>query len=237
VTSPTYYGLRRHTDSGTVCPGQTGAEATPAEWLEAMLDATAELVRVLKASGSLWAVLGDKDVADSRGSDPDPKRGAAKHCPRGPAGHAGRDTAGRKSLLGLPWRHACACTPTVELGPDGRAWRTGDLTTGRRACPTGPAHTERARRPRGACALASWDPAPSRPALVLGSFGRSGGIAMVARAHGRLAVSLDVSFDHAHLTRWRVLEHGGAQRLLRTPRADHLAAQLDLLDPDSGRWR
>jgi hypothetical protein len=53
VTSPPYFGLRSYQDGGQHYPGQIGSEATPAEWVEAMLAATREMVRVLKPSGSV----------------------------------------------------------------------------------------------------------------------------------------------------------------------------------------
>src|SRR5215469_15193924 len=88
--------------------GQIGSEATPAEWVDALVGCTQEWVRVLKPSGSLFVNLGDKYVADNRGSGADVKRGAGKYAPAGPAGYLGRDMARHKSLLGLPWRYALA---------------------------------------------------------------------------------------------------------------------------------
>ena len=59
-TSPPYFGLRSYQDAGTHYQGQMGSEATPAEFLEALLAATREMVRVLKPSGSMFVNLGDK---------------------------------------------------------------------------------------------------------------------------------------------------------------------------------
>ena len=94
--------------------GQLGSEATPAEFVAALLEVTRECVRVLKPSGSLWVNLGDKYVADNRGSGFDVKRGEAKHAPRGPAGYI---TGGmrQKSLMGIPWRYALACIDDLGL--------------------------------------------------------------------------------------------------------------------------
>src|SRR6476469_3387411 len=47
VTSPPYFGLRSYTDGGKHYAGQVGDEATPAEFVAALLDVTAECVRVL----------------------------------------------------------------------------------------------------------------------------------------------------------------------------------------------
>src|SRR5262249_35180707 len=115
VTSPPYFGLRSYTDGGEHYPGQLGSEATPAEYVQALAECTAEWARVLKPSGSMFINLGDKYVADNRGSGTDAKRGAAKYAPAGPAGYVGRDMARHKSLLGLPWRYALACTDQLGL--------------------------------------------------------------------------------------------------------------------------
>ena len=66
VTSPPYFGLRSYQDGGQHYAGQIGSEATPAEFLDALIAATREMVRVLKPSGSIWVNLGDKM---STGSD------------------------------------------------------------------------------------------------------------------------------------------------------------------------
>lgn len=60
VTSPPYFGLRSYQDGGEHYAGQVGSEATPAEFVEALLACTREWVRLLKPSGSLWVNLGDK---------------------------------------------------------------------------------------------------------------------------------------------------------------------------------
>ena len=114
VTSPPYFGLRSYQDGGEHYDGQIGAEATPTEFVDALLAATREMVRVLKPSGSIWVNLGDKYVADNRGSGVDVKRGDAKHAPRGPLGFI---TGGmrQKSLMGIPWRYAIRCIDELGL--------------------------------------------------------------------------------------------------------------------------
>lgn len=59
VTSPPYYGLR---DYGI--NGQLGAESSMQEYIEKMLQVTAELYRVLKPTGSLWWNHGDSYDGD-----------------------------------------------------------------------------------------------------------------------------------------------------------------------------
>ena len=60
VTSPPYFGLRSYQDGSEHYEGQIGSEATPAEFIDALIAATREMVRVLKPSGSIWVNLGDK---------------------------------------------------------------------------------------------------------------------------------------------------------------------------------
>ena len=55
-----YFALRSYTDGGEHYEGQIGSEATPQAFLEALWAVTAECVRVLKPSGSLWVNLGDR---------------------------------------------------------------------------------------------------------------------------------------------------------------------------------
>lgn len=60
VTSPPYWALRSYTDGGAHYPGQIGSEPTPTDYIAALVDCTAEWVRVLKPSGSLFVNLGDR---------------------------------------------------------------------------------------------------------------------------------------------------------------------------------
>jgi DNA modification methylase len=60
VTSPPYFGLRSYTDDGRPVPDQVGGEPTPGEFIDALVTATVEMVRVLKPSGSIFVNLGDK---------------------------------------------------------------------------------------------------------------------------------------------------------------------------------
>lgn len=50
------------------------------------------------------------------------------------------------------------------------------------------------------------DPPETRPAVVLDPFGGTGTTAMVARALGRVGVSVDLSADYCKLAKWRVYE-------------------------------
>ena len=115
VTSPPYFALRSYQDGGEHYAGQIGDEPTPAEFVAALLEVTAECVRVLKPSGSLWVNLGDKYVSDNRGSGYSEKRKESKWAPPGDRGYVGRDVAPRKSLIGIPWRYALRCIDDLGL--------------------------------------------------------------------------------------------------------------------------
>ena len=62
VTSPPYFGLRAYEDGGLPVAGQIGQEPTPAEFVDALVGATSEGLRVLRPSGSLWVNLGERYV-------------------------------------------------------------------------------------------------------------------------------------------------------------------------------
>ena len=68
VTSPPYFGLRSYQDGGEHYSGQIGDEPTPAEFVDALIAATAEMVRVVKPSGSIWVNLGDKYAGRAGGT-------------------------------------------------------------------------------------------------------------------------------------------------------------------------
>lgn len=109
VTSPPYLGLRAYMDNGEMYDGQIGAEATPAEFVDALIAATREMVRVVKPSGSIWVNLGDKYASGGRGTyDLDPGR-------REVAASRPADGARPKSLLGIPWRYAIRCIDELGL--------------------------------------------------------------------------------------------------------------------------
>lgn len=114
VTSPPYFGLR---DYGY--DGQIGAEPTPAEFLDALIACTREMVRVLKPSGSIWVNLGDSYYSGKGApgrTTIDPKN-AGRTARR--EGKPALDAPGlgfpRKSLLLLPHRYAIRCIDELGL--------------------------------------------------------------------------------------------------------------------------
>jgi len=122
-TSPPYFGLRSYQDGGEHYAGQLGSEATPAEFVAALLAATAEMVRCLKPSGSIWVNLGDKYATTCP-----PGSGGSGAASRIQTTHPGSYTAASdayrrpdnggikpKSLMGIPWRYALACIDDLGL--------------------------------------------------------------------------------------------------------------------------
>lgn len=101
VTSPPYFGLRSYQDGGEHYAGQIGDEPTPAEFVDALIAATAEMVRVLKPSGSIWVNLGDKYSSTST-PGPQSQRRLTSSVPA-------------KSLIGIPWRYAIRCIDDLGL--------------------------------------------------------------------------------------------------------------------------
>ena len=111
VTSPPYFGLRSYQDGGEHYDGQIGAEATPAEFVDALIAATREMVRVTKPSGSLWVNLGDK-YAGAGGGGAGSSDGATGRGTRPSRKATGIPT---KSLSGIPWRYAIRCIDDLGL--------------------------------------------------------------------------------------------------------------------------
>jgi len=108
VTSPPYFGLRDYGHDG-----QIGLEATPAKYVEQMVDVFREVRRVLRDDGTLFLNLGDSYAT---------RAGGVGNCPGG--GKQGESWKQRgkmtppnrmplpglkpKDLIGIPWRVAFA---------------------------------------------------------------------------------------------------------------------------------
>jgi DNA modification methylase len=134
ITSPPYFALRSYTDGGEHYDGQMGSEATPREFVDNLIAATADWVKVLKPTGSIWVNLGDKYAGsgghNNAGLQPPSAKSTLKHDGRknprpigdyergaytGPAAtrrqapdryNQASDGIPAKSLMGLPWRYA-----------------------------------------------------------------------------------------------------------------------------------
>jgi SAM-dependent methyltransferase len=122
VTSPPYWALRDYQT-----PGQLGSEPTPQEFLANLWAATAEMVRVLKPTGSIFVDLGDKYAGSaggsSNGGDSSTLRGTG-HVGGGPSkaalralgrGPLLRTDTPAKSLMLLPERYRVGCVDQLGL--------------------------------------------------------------------------------------------------------------------------
>lgn len=107
VTSPPYFGLR---DYGV--EGQLGLEATPEEFVAALVAVFREVKRVLRDDGTLWLNLGDSYARN-------PAKGQHKPGDSGKQAYLYDTGGGRasctsqtgladKQLIGIPWRVAFA---------------------------------------------------------------------------------------------------------------------------------
>jgi len=104
VTSPPYFGLR---DYGV--DGQIGLEATPDEFVAAMVEVFREVRRVLREDGTLWLNLGDSYATDSKwGGSTGGKAAAGLHGGGGGGRNKTRVGLPDKNLIGIPWRVAFA---------------------------------------------------------------------------------------------------------------------------------
>lgn len=99
VTSPPYFGLR---DYGV--DGQIGAEASPADFVDALVAVFREARRVLADDGTLWLNLGDT-YAGRGGASAGETSGRARARVL-PARKNTTSAAPYKSLIGIPWRVA-----------------------------------------------------------------------------------------------------------------------------------
>jgi DNA modification methylase len=113
VTSPPYYALRDYRDGDSSLIGQIGSEATPQEYVAALLECTREWMRVLRPGGSIFVNLGDK-YSDRTGGK---HRSGDGLVGRGEQAGILPQTRGplEKSLLGLPWRYALGCIDDLGL--------------------------------------------------------------------------------------------------------------------------
>jgi hypothetical protein len=113
VTSPPYWNLRDYRDGGESLKGQIGSEATPQEWLAALLECTREWMRVLKPEGSMFVDLGDKYSARADASAG--RSGRRDHAMAMAPARNARGLGRPKSLLLLPERYRIGCVDQLGL--------------------------------------------------------------------------------------------------------------------------
>ena len=109
--------------------GQVGSEPTPGEFLDALIECTREMVRVLKPSGSIWLNLGDKYAGsgghNNSGIGADPERGPSAYNKSTNLDGIGRQGVPErtkaypgipaKSRMLLPHRYAIRCIDELGL--------------------------------------------------------------------------------------------------------------------------
>lgn len=110
VTSPPYWGLRDYGDSG-----QLGAERTPNEYVDKLVEGFREVRRVLRGDGVMWLNLGDSAsgsgaVAGGKWKENNTGSGGTWHggkeCTQ--SRHHPPDGLKEKDLVGIPWLVAFA---------------------------------------------------------------------------------------------------------------------------------
>ncbi len=124
VTSPPYFGLRSYQDGGKHYDGQIGDEATPAEFVDALIAATREMMRVVKPTESIWVNLGDKYAGSTGGGGYSDKSTLSGFTNPNTKGRQMQDDHAKsvivtdvrtKSLIGVPWRYAIRCIDELGL--------------------------------------------------------------------------------------------------------------------------
>lgn len=111
VTSPPYLGIR---DYGS--DDEIGVECTPRAYVNSLIIATAEMVRVLRPLGSMFVNLGDSYAAyNGNRGDGRLQTNAGQSRPALPRGLSGGGAVRNKSLMLLPERYRIACVDDLGL--------------------------------------------------------------------------------------------------------------------------
>jgi DNA modification methylase len=113
VTSPPYWGLRDYgnpprtfSDGWTGC---LGLEPTPEMFVAHMVQAFAEVHRVLRDDGTLWLNMGDSyQNAKGQSGGVDPKQAARRHLRGTRPNDVSVEGLKPKDLVGVPWMLAFA---------------------------------------------------------------------------------------------------------------------------------
>ena len=115
-TSPPYFNLRDYRDQDDSLAGQIGGEATWQEYIANLVECAAEWKRVLKPSGSMFVVLGDRYANDAKwGGATSGKHVQGLHGKTGVGRAKTRTGLPAKSLMGLPWRFVFAAQDALGL--------------------------------------------------------------------------------------------------------------------------
>lgn len=232
ITSPPYWGARAYRHNGEVYAGQVGQEISPQEYIRELIDCTREMVRVLRPSGSLFVNLGDKYGRGTRntisGTRSKQATGHTNTC--APSGYpksllmlpqryalACMDELGLTVRAEIIWRKT---NPVPDPARDrvsrgheviyhltkseryyhqeNKLWAIWDMPT----VQVRELGTPHAAFPPGLPEriVPYWSPPGG---IVLDPFGGTGTVAIVARQHGRVALSFDMSGECAALAQRR----------------------------------
>lgn len=102
--------------------------------------------------------------------------------------------------------YACACAPYTDHPGTGEPSPTAAANGRQPARPKDIERTARKVGPWREYHFDRWTPPPTRPAVILDPFGGTGTTAAVARALGRIGVTVDLSRDYCRLAAWRTAD-------------------------------
>lgn len=127
VTSPPYWRQRSYlADDDPLKPLELGSEPTFDEWVANLVMVCGELARVLRPTGSLWLVLGDRYVAHGGQYPNTEKRRRGddfqRHVPRRTTLRGYPEGLRRKSLVLAPYRLAIALCEAGWILRDRVVW-------------------------------------------------------------------------------------------------------------------
>lgn len=111
VTSPPYFGLRDYGEDE-----QIGLEATPDDFVQALVEVFREVRRVLRDDGTVWLNLGDSYAGSGKGrngdgtsaASPTSKQATSRGTTEGVLTKTVNHGLKQKDLMGIPWRVAFA---------------------------------------------------------------------------------------------------------------------------------
>lgn len=111
ITSPPYFALRSYLPKGHPDKKlEIGSEKTLKEYLDKMLEITAELKRILKKSGSFWLNVGDSYGGSNQGYGQEEESSGFQNVNDGfygaSQGKSVLSDISPKCMLGVPWRMA-----------------------------------------------------------------------------------------------------------------------------------
>jgi len=122
VTSPPFFALRSYTDDDR----EIGTEPTHTDYLDALIETTAEMARVLSNDGNLFVNVGDRTSGAMANRNWEKINTRSEDYKKHESHRAGKQNKRRdqshtmpgvpsRSLAGLPWRYAIRCVDELGL--------------------------------------------------------------------------------------------------------------------------